>query len=141
MHTNILRFTSTLPLGQTLRVRGEDILSEPDVYLPQIAEWLGIQTDRKAIEAMKHPENSPYARVGPDAARGGNDPKFMESPELRAGRVKEPSLEAFLKEKCPVWFPAEGRLSQAATRTGLKIADDERIAEEICELTHSFGYL
>jgi Sulfotransferase family len=141
MHTNILRFTSTLPLGQTLRVRGEDILSEPDVYLPQIAEWLGIRTDREAIEAMKHPENSPYARVGPDAARGGNDPKFMQSPALRAGRVKEPSLEAFLKEKCPVWFPAEGRLSQAANRTGLKIVDDEKIAEEICELTHSFGYL
>ena len=81
MHTNILRFTSTLPLGQSLRVKGEDILSEPDLYLPQIAEWLGIRTDREAIEAMKHPENSPYARVGPEIARGGNDPKFMRSPK------------------------------------------------------------
>jgi hypothetical protein len=141
MHTNILRFTSTLPLGQTLRVKGEDILSEPDVYLPQIAEWLGIRTDREAIEAMKHPENSPYARVGPDVARGGNDPKFMRSPELRAGRVKEPSLEAFLEEKFPRWFPAEGTFSQAAKRSGLKIADDEKIAEEISGLAHLFGYL
>jgi hypothetical protein len=141
MHTNILRFTSTLPLGQTLRLKGEDLLSEPDVYLPQIAEWLGIRTDREAIEAMKHPENSPYARVGPDVARGGNDPKFMRSPKLRAGPVKEPSLEEFLKENCPRWFPAEGTLSQAANRSGLKIADHEKIADEIFELAHLFGYL
>jgi hypothetical protein len=53
MHTNILRFTSILSLGQSLRVKGEDILSEPDLYLPQIAEWLGIRTDREAIEAME----------------------------------------------------------------------------------------
>ena len=140
MHVNILRFTSMLPLGQTLRVKGEDILSEPDVYLPQVAEWLGIRTDREAIEAMKHPEDSPYACVGPDAARGGNDPKFMRSPALRAGRVREPSLEGFFKENYPQWFPAEGRLSRAANRSGLKIADDEKIAEEISELAHRFGY-
>ena len=96
---NILQFTATLPLGQTLRVRGEDILSEPDVYLPQIAEWLGIRTDSNAIEAMKHPEHSPYACVGPDAARGGNDPKFMRSPELRGGTMRKPSLDAFLESE------------------------------------------
>jgi Sulfotransferase family len=141
MHANILRFTSTLPLGQTLRVKGEDILSEPDVYLPQIAEWLGIRTDRDAIEAMKHPENSPYARLGPDVARGGNDPKFMRSPELRARRVKEPSLEAFFKTERMHWFPPEGTLSKAARRCGLKIAPDEKIAGEIAEVANLLGYL
>ncbi len=141
MHMNILQFTATLPLGQALRVRGEDILSEPDVYLPQIAEWLGVRTDSNAIEAMKHPEHSPYACVGPDAARGGNDPKFMRSPELRSGRVKMPSLDAFLESENPEWFPVHGALSQAASRSGLKIAPHEKIAGEITELAHLLGYL
>jgi hypothetical protein len=141
MHTNILQFTATLPLGQTLRVKGEDILSEPELYLPQIAEWLGIRTDSDAIEAMKHPENSPYACVGPDVARGGNDPKFMRSPKLRGGGVKVPSLDAFFKSEHPQWFPTDGALSQAASRSGLKIASGEKIAGEVAELAHLLGYL
>jgi hypothetical protein len=141
MHTNILQFTATLPLGQTLRVKGEDILSEPDVYLPQIAEWLGIRTDREAIEAMKHPENSPYASLGPDVAQGGNDPKFIRSPKLRGGRIKEPSLAAFFESGYPQWFPVDGPLSRAAGRSGLKFAPGEKFAGELLELAHIFGYL
>ena len=140
MHMNILRFTSTLPLGQTLRVKGEDILSEPDRYLPQLCEWLGIRTDAEAIERMKHPENSPYACVGPDVARGGNDPKFMRSPKLRSGRVKEPPLQPFLESEQPKWFP-EGLLREAARRTDLQIASDDKIASEISEVAHILGYL
>jgi Sulfotransferase family len=141
MHKNILQFTATLSLGQTLRVKGEDIISEPEIYLPQIAEWLGIRTDSYAIEAMKHPENSPYACMGPDVARGGNDPKFMRSPKLRGGRVKEPSLAAFFKSGHPQMFPRDGALSRAASRSGLKIASAERIADEVGELAHLLGYL
>jgi hypothetical protein len=140
MHSNIMKFTSSLPLGQSLRVKGEDILSEPDGYLPQIAEWLGIRTDREAIEAMKHPENSPYACVGPDSARGGNDPKFMRSPKLRGGRVKEPSLAAFFEKEKPQWFPEDGKLLEACRRSGLQIASDEKIIGEISELAHQLGY-
>lgn len=58
-HKNILNFTSNLPIGQVMRIKGEEILSEPDMYLPQIAEWLGINTDSASIEEMKHPERSP----------------------------------------------------------------------------------
>jgi hypothetical protein len=141
MHMNILRFTGALPLGQTLRVKGEDIISEPEVYLPQIAEWLGIRTDSDAIEAMKHPENSPYACVGPDVARGGNDPKFMRNPKLRGGPNREPSLDAFFESSPPQWFPKNGTLSRAAGRSGLKIASGEKISGEVTELAHLLGYL
>jgi hypothetical protein len=141
IHMNILRFTGTLPLGQSLRVKGEDILSAPEVYLPQIAEWLGIRTDRDAIEAMKHPENSPYACVGPEVARGGNDPKFMRNPKLRGGSIREPSLDAFFESSPPQWFPMDGTLSRAAGRSGLKIASSEKIAGEVTELAHLLGYL
>ncbi len=91
-HINIINFLNTLPLAQGTRIKGEDVLSDPDLYLPQVSEWMGIRTDKVATEEMKHPETSQFACVGPYPARGGNDGKFMMSPTLRPGKVKEPSL-------------------------------------------------
>jgi len=97
MHRNIINATAEMPLGQCMRIKGEDVLSETDLYLKQIAEWMGIRSDPEAIEAMKHPETSPYAKVGPFPAWAGNDGKFMRDPKLRPGRVKEPSLKSDLE--------------------------------------------
>lgn len=100
-HRNIVAFTRTLPLGQHMRIKGEDLLSALDIYLPQIAEWLGVRTDPDAIEAMKHPETSPYACLGPANARMGNDPNFLKDPRLRPARAQEqPRLEGELD-----WHP------------------------------------
>jgi hypothetical protein len=66
-----------------MRLRGEDLLSEPRIYVRQIAEWLGLRTDDEATEAMLHPENSPFACYGPANAKFGNDPNFLEKPALR----------------------------------------------------------
>lgn len=85
VHGHILRFTEQLPIGQSLHLQGELLLANPDHYLPQIAEWLGIRMDAEAIEAMKHPEASPFATVGPENARGGNNRKYLEDPRLRTG--------------------------------------------------------
>jgi hypothetical protein len=82
-HQAILDFTAGLPPEQTMRVRGEDLINEPDKHLPRVAAWLGLRTDAEAIEAMKHPERSRYAGVGPTSARLGYDPKFLRDPELR----------------------------------------------------------
>jgi hypothetical protein len=84
-HINIVTFLDGLPPGQKLRVRGEDILGDPDTYLLRIAGWLDVRADEEAIEAMKHPERSPYARFGPVNARFGNNPGFQRSPALRRG--------------------------------------------------------
>ena len=92
-HQNIVRFTDTLPPGQSMRIKGEDLLSNPDVYLPQISEWLGLRTDPQAIQSMKHPENSCYAYLGPVGAKFGNDYKFLESPKLREGKIEEPLIK------------------------------------------------
>lgn len=121
-HQNIVNFTDTLPLGQSMRIKGEDILSEPDLYLPQIADWLGLRTDTEAIEAMKHPENSPYANVGPFPARGGNDGKFMLNPHLRPGKVREPSLKDELEK---------GELKETV---------DDEFAEKIIYFSKQLGY-
>ena len=80
---NIVTFLDGLPESQKMRIRGEDLLSEPDTYLQQIAEWLGVRTDAEAIEAMKHPEQSPYACIGPENAPHGNNSGFLNAPTLR----------------------------------------------------------
>ncbi|MCS0494078.1 sulfotransferase [Ancylobacter sp. MQZ15Z-1] len=104
-HELSVTLTEPLPVGQSMRLKGEALLSHLDVYLPQICEWLGIRSDAEAIEAMMHPENSPYACEGPPNAPRGNDPNFLENPTIdpeRLARIKEPSLVGELS-----WRPGE----------------------------------
>jgi hypothetical protein len=104
-HELIMDITDALPLGQCMRLKGEALLSDLDTYLPQICEWLGIRTDAEAIDAMMHPEQSPYAHPGPPAAPRGNDPNFLSNPVIdhaRLAKLKEPSLEGELN-----WRPGE----------------------------------
>ncbi|RMD69423.1 MAG: sulfotransferase, partial [Gammaproteobacteria bacterium] len=79
-HGHIMAFLRDWPSDRWMRIRGEDLLAEPDRYLPQIAQWLGLRMDEGAIEAMKHPEHSPYASLGPYNAPFGNDPGFLHHP-------------------------------------------------------------
>ncbi len=82
-HLAILEFLEDIPADRQMRLRGEDVLENPRFYLAQLCEWLGKRRDADAIEAMMHPERSPFAKYGPANAKFGNDPKFMESPKLR----------------------------------------------------------
>jgi len=94
-HELIIASTAHLPLGQCMRLKGEASLSNLEVYLPQICEWLDIRADAEAIEAMMHPERSSYACPGPRGAPRGNDPNFLENPHLdreRLATMKEPEL-------------------------------------------------
>ena len=50
-----------MPASHTLRVRGEDTVSDPERGMPEVLAWLGLRTDDEAIEEMKHLERSPYA--------------------------------------------------------------------------------
>jgi hypothetical protein len=82
-HVNISRFLASVPARQSLRVRGEEVLDDPDSELRRIASWLWLRCDDDVIEAMKHPESSPFAGFGPPGARFGNDPSFLRDPVLR----------------------------------------------------------
>lgn len=137
-HKNILDFTDSLPVGQTMRIRGEDLLSYPDIYLPQISQWMGLRTDSEAIEAMKHPENSPYACVPPAPIYGGNDPKFMRNPQLRFGKVKEPSLKSFLQRETWQWVTADVR--KIFQENNFNLASTQELTTEITRLAHLMGY-
>ena len=104
-HMLIITMTADLPLGQCMRIKGEALLSDLDTYLPQICEWLEIRTDAEAIDAMLHPEQSPYATEGPPSAPRGYDPNFLSNPAIdraRLAKLKEPNLEGELN-----WRPGE----------------------------------
>ena len=92
LNKNICEFLEALQETQKLRVRAEDILNDPDAALASIAEWLAIESDAEAIEAMKHPERSPYARFGPEEARYGDDAAFLRSPSLPEPPVEPDDL-------------------------------------------------
>jgi hypothetical protein len=102
-HLRIAEFLETVPVAQTLRLRGEVLLADPDCYLPQLAQWLGLDAGPAAIAAMKHPERSPFARLGPINARYGNDLGFMENPALRRFSPPAVTLETSWELGGRVW--------------------------------------
>jgi len=93
LNSNIVTFLKSIPPHQCTVVHGEDLLGEPDRGLRQVAAWLGLRTDPEAVEEMKHPERSPYARFGPPGARLGNDILFLENPCLHQVRGHSHTLE------------------------------------------------
>jgi hypothetical protein len=81
-HHRILCFAASLPKHAYMRVKAEEVLNDTHSQLRSIAAWLGIRVDNDALEAMKHPEASPFASPGPMASGiiGGNDPNFLRDP-------------------------------------------------------------
>lgn len=101
INSNILRFTAQLPPDRTLVIQGEQLLSQPELYLPQITEWLDLRTDAIAIAAMQHPEQSPYACLGPPNAPFGHDPNFLNHPHFEKRPTKAFRLEGPLEWQPP----------------------------------------
>jgi len=97
LHRNICEFLQSVPDEQKRRIRGEDVLRDPDRQLRELAAWMKLRTDDEAIEEMKHPERSPYACFGPPSARFGNDRFFLQDPVLRPSRAALQSLEGPLR--------------------------------------------
>jgi hypothetical protein len=90
---HILAFLERIPAERQRRLRGEDFMADPDAYLPGLCEWLGVSAEPGALERMKHPEESPYASLGPRNALFGNDPSYLRSPKLRRYSHKALRLE------------------------------------------------
>jgi hypothetical protein len=112
-HRTILDFLAGVPSSQVFRIRGEDILTDPDRALRPLMAWLGLRDDAEAIEEMKHPERSPYACFGPPGAKYGMDPFFLKSPALRPSRAEPKSLDGPLawREDGRGFAPAVRRLA------------------------------
>jgi hypothetical protein len=115
---NIVEVLARIPPERQLTLRGEDVLNAPNSSLREICRWLGIRTDDEALEFMMHPEDSPYARLGPLGAHLGNDINYLRSPALRQGRIRTSTLE--------------GPLSWRRDGGGFR--------EEVVEMARRFGY-
>lgn len=114
----IMRASTRIAPGQFMSVRGEDVLRNPDHYLPQICEWLGLDTSASDLAAMKHPELSPYACMGPAAAPFGNDPNFLRNPVYAQRDIPESPLSDPLDWDTP----------------------DRRLRPETIAISHQMGY-
>jgi hypothetical protein len=88
----ILGVAERIGAGRFLTVRGEDVLVDPDRTLRQICEWLGLETSAADLAAMRRPEDSVYARLGPASAPFGNDPNFLRDPRYKVRKITLPSL-------------------------------------------------
>jgi hypothetical protein len=99
LNTNICEFLESIPDPQKLRVRGEDVLSDPAETLRHIADWMKIRSDDEAIKKMKHPERSPYATLGPPSAPYGNDHRFLAHPSLKPNSTTLQTLDGALNRK------------------------------------------
>lgn len=93
-NSNVMNFKAMLPPGACLSLQGEAFLAEFETYAPQVCDWLGIRSDREALDAMLHPETSPYAGLGPENARFGNDPNFLENPAFTPRPIEIEPVEA-----------------------------------------------
>lgn len=89
-HRRVCALGETLPEDRFFRIMAEDALANPLNTSERFARWLGLSTNPKALELMQHPELSPYAKIGPARALGGNDPKFLTNPQIRVGRQEQP---------------------------------------------------
>ena len=119
ININILDFLDEVPPEQQIRLRGEDVMADPQRYLGEIARWAGWRHDVEAVEAMMHPERSPFACFGPINALFGNDPNFLSGPTFRPHTPKVPPLS-----KAVPWR-----------------SDGRGLYPEVVSLAQQFGYV
>ena len=88
-HARIDRFVAQRDAERVLRVRSEDLVNSPAPQLRRICTWLRVDDSDDAIDAMCHPERSPYARLGPSQALGGGDSGYLRDPVLRPTQLPD----------------------------------------------------
>lgn len=96
----IEEFLAPLPRKQQAHLRVEELLADPQGQLRRLARNLGLSTRRTAIDAMLHPELSPFSTMGPVGANLGDERQFLENPSFQPPVPSTTSLEG------PVpWLP------------------------------------
>lgn len=117
LNKGIREFLAAVPPDRRLLLRGEDLFGHPDESLRRIAEWRGLRTDFEAIEAMKRPKRSPFARYGPASARYGIDLFLSSKPFAVAERPIELHLDTPLPW-CEEWRQLRPEVKQLAREFG-----------------------
>jgi hypothetical protein len=118
LHAGIVDFLASVPADQRRTVAGEKLFADLDGVGADIASWLAIRTDPAALAEMRHPERSPYARLGPPSAPFGSDLFLHPGPLIPESWSQPRSLDG----------PLEWR------------ADGGGFSPEVTALAHTFGY-
>jgi Sulfotransferase family len=91
-HLRVVQALRHLPEKQWMRVRAEDLLGQPRVWLPRILDWLGLDHDETIIGQMMDTQRWEFAAWDGDAGFGGADHKFLMSPRLRPVPPPDPNV-------------------------------------------------
>ena len=116
---NCLEFLSQIPASRQRRFKGEDILANPQGYFEEICRWLNLDWNEAALKAMLHPQDSPFACLGPYGSPYGNDPNFLKSPVF----TQRKTVSSSVLEGPLAWRP-----------------DGQGFIPDVIELAHKFGY-
>jgi hypothetical protein len=96
-HLRIVKALLNLPGDQWMRVRAEDLLREPRIWLPRVLDRLSLDHDNITIEQMMQTDKWRFAQYSRGTGSGG-DISFMRNPALRpvpapAAELESPSWE------------------------------------------------
>jgi hypothetical protein len=80
IHGNIDEAFSWRGAERSGRLRAENLAADPERVLPVLCERLGWPFDERYLDAMLHPERSPYSTFGPPGAVNGLDAEFLHEP-------------------------------------------------------------
>lgn len=84
----IVDFLHTIPEDRKVTVRGEDLMTQPEALFKDLTARLHLPFHTDILDQMLHPENGPFAHVGPPNAPLGNDTKFLHNPVFRQGSTR-----------------------------------------------------
>ncbi|MFW6692177.1 sulfotransferase family protein [Streptomyces sp. MAR4 CNX-425] len=118
-HSRIRDRLAALPAGQWMRVRGEDLLREPEALLPAVLDWLDLDKSEAVIARMLRTEGWRFTGFGASGQLYGGDHTFLAHPRLRP--VPDPGPVRF----DPAWgLPEEmvRRMSRLAAELGYDAA-------------------
>jgi Sulfotransferase family len=118
LNSTVRQFLASVAEDRRRIVRGEDLFADGGEGLASVAAWLGLRTDTDAVEEMRHPERSPYARPGPSSAPFGSDLFLLKDPLVRPEWTQPRSLEG------PLGWRADGG----------------QLSPEVQQLAREFGY-
>ena len=96
-------FLAEVPRRWQVQLRVEALFAEPQAQLRRLARAVRLSTDRAAVDAMLHPELSPFSRMGPVGANLGDDLQFLKNPRFQASFSSGASLDG------PVPWLSKGR--------------------------------
>lgn len=82
-HQRALRALAQLPQSRWVRLRAEDILREPRVWLPRVLSWLGLACDDGILSRMLRTEDWRFSHTEDSRRLFGGDPGFFAAPALR----------------------------------------------------------